>query len=127
VAVSALGDDGCMGTQSDRATVVTPEGRRHLPQAPLGTIDGVMNTVLWTDGTSMTGVLDVAAGHRLGEHRHRRHLHHMWVLAGEAVIAGDRVGPGTFVHIPPGVDHDIDATDSGGVSVYYSYVLLDRD
>jgi uncharacterized RmlC-like cupin family protein len=115
-----------MGNGSGTTTVVTPAQRGNLPQTPLGNLEGVTNTVLWTDGTSMTGVLTVAGGHRLGHHRHRRHLHHMWVLDGEAVITGERVGPGTFVHVPTGVDHDIDATETGGVTVYYSYVLLDQ-
>ena len=116
-----------MAKGSDHATVVTPARMRDLPRTPLGNLEGVTNSVLWTDGTSMTGVLTVAGGQRLGHHEHRRHLHHMWVVDGEAVIAGERVGPGTFVHVPVGVGHDIDATDTGGVTVYYSYVLLDRD
>lgn len=94
-----------------------------LPTEQLGDIAGVDSVTLWTDGASVTGVLTVAAGCRLGRHAHRTHLHHMWVLHGEAVIADQRLGPGSYVHVPPGIDHDIDASETGGVTVYYAYVL----
>lgn len=103
--------------------VVSPDQIAALPTTQLGTTSGVENTVLWTDGTSTTGLLSVAAGTRLGRHSHRTHHHHMWVLDGEAVIAERSVGPGTYIHIPPQLEHDIDASETNGVTVYYSYVL----
>ena len=94
-----------------------------LPKQQLGEAVGVDNAVLWSDGISTTGLLSVTAGARLGRHTHRTHHHHMWVLEGEAVIADEHVGAGAYVHIPPSVEHDIDATGSRGVTVYYSYAL----
>ena len=112
-----------MNGHSTTHTVLSTEQIAALPRKQLGDADGVDNVVLWTDGTSITGVLSLAAGARLGRHSHRAHHHHMWVLDGEALIADQRVGPGTYVHIPPTLEHDIDATETGGVTVYYSYAL----
>ncbi len=112
-----------MNQQSTMHTVMTPEHIAALPKKQLGDAIGVDNAVLWTDGTSTTGILRVAAGSRLGRHTHRTHHHHMWVLDGEAVIADQLVGVGSYVHVPPMIEHDIDATDTGGVTVYYSYAL----
>jgi quercetin dioxygenase-like cupin family protein len=48
----------------------------------------------------------------------------MWVLDGEALIADRKLGAGSYVHVPAGVDHDIDASATDGVAVYYSYTVL---
>jgi hypothetical protein len=37
------------------------------------------------------------------------------------LIRGEQLGPGAYVHIPSGVQHDIDATDTDGCSVFYLY------
>lgn len=105
---------------------MSPDEIAAVPRKPLGDVVGVENALLWTDGTSVTGILNVDAGARLGRHTHRTHLHHMWVLSGEAVIADTPVGPGSYVQVPPGIEHDIDATDTDGVTVYYAYALPSR-
>ncbi len=102
--------------------VLGPDEVARIKGAPLGSISGVSNVLLHDDATSVTGILTVEEGHRLGSHRHRHHVHHMWVLDGEALIVEHRLGPGSYVHIPIGVEHDIDATDTAGVTVYYTYV-----
>lgn len=95
-----------------------------IPAVPLdASIPGVTHRVLWQDGTSMAGLLTVAAGHRLGTHAHRRNHHHMWVIHGEAEIMGSVVGAGGYVHVPAGVDHDLDARSTGGCTVFYLYLL----
>ena len=95
------------------------------PVEPLGRLPGVTHRVLWHEGESMAGVLTVEGGHRLGAHTHRANRHHMWVLEGRALILGTEVGPGAYVHIPCGVEHDIDATATEGCTVFYVYG--DRD
>lgn len=106
-------------------TVLTPDAINALELEPLGTLEGVTHRVLWRNETSIAGVLTVAAGHRLGTHAHRQNHHHMWVLEGRAMIVGTEVVPGTYVHIPTGVDHDIDATDSDGCTLLYLYIRQD--
>ena len=44
-----------------------------------------------------------------GQHAHRANHHHMWIVDGAAEIVGSLVGPGGYVHIPAGVEHDLDA------------------
>ena len=113
-----------MNQQSTMHTVMSPEQIAALPRKQLGEAVGVDNAVLWTDGTSTNGILSVTAGARLGRHTHRTHHHHMWVLDGAAVIADQHVSAGSYVHVPPEIEHDIDATDTSGVTVYYAYALL---
>lgn len=93
-----------------------------LPLKTLDGISGVTNRVLWQDGTSMAGVLTVEAGHRMGAHAHRANHHHMWVLAGRATILGVEVGTGSYVHVPAGVTHDIDAAATDGCTLFYLYL-----
>jgi quercetin dioxygenase-like cupin family protein len=107
---------------SSGTAVLTADAISALPPVPLGGIEGVSHRVLWQSETSMAGVLTVAAGHRLGTHAHRLNHHHMWVIEGSAVILGKDVGPGSYVHIPGGVEHDIDATASQGCTVFYLYL-----
>ena len=78
--------------------------------------------MIWHSNSSMAGVMSVEGGHRLGTHRHRSNLHHLWVLDGRATILGVEVGPGSYVHVPRGVDHDIDATETRGCTVFYLYL-----
>ena len=44
------------------------------------------------------------------------------MLAGRATILGTAVGPGSYVHVPVGVTHDIDATGSDGCTVFSVYL-----
>jgi quercetin dioxygenase-like cupin family protein len=102
--------------------VLTADAIAALPVEELGALDGATHRVLWRNDTSMAGVLTVAGGHRLGTHSHRLNHHHIWVLDGQAVVLGHVVSPGSYVHIPSGVDHDIDATASAGCTVFYLYL-----
>jgi quercetin dioxygenase-like cupin family protein len=102
--------------------VLTPEAIAALPEVPLGDIEGVTHRVLWRSETSMAGVMTIARGHHLGDHAHRVNHHHMWVLDGHANILGAELGPGSYVHIPSGTHHDIDASATEGCTVYYLYL-----
>jgi quercetin dioxygenase-like cupin family protein len=44
------------------------------------------------------------------------------VLEGRATIVGAELGAGSYVHIPSGVDHDLDATRTNGCTVFYLYL-----
>ena len=93
-----------------------------LSTVPLGDRPGVSRRVLWRDADSEAGVLDLAAGSRLGAHTHRANHHHFWVLSGHARVLGEQVGPDSYVHVPHQVEHDIDATETDGCSVFYLYL-----
>jgi quercetin dioxygenase-like cupin family protein len=109
-------------TETASGTVVTAEAMAALPLVPLGNLPGVLHRVLWQHDGSMAGVLVIDAGCRLGPHRHRTNEHHLWMLEGHAGIVGHDVGPGGYVHVAAGVDHDIDATATNGCTVYYLYI-----
>jgi mannose-6-phosphate isomerase-like protein (cupin superfamily) len=109
-------------TTSPTGTVLTPEAIEQLPLEPLASLPGVTHRVLWRTDDSMAGVMTIAGGHRLGAHAHRENHHHMWVLDGAATILDTAVTPGAYVHIPAGVDHDIDASATDGCTLYYLYL-----
>jgi quercetin dioxygenase-like cupin family protein len=109
-------------TTTQAPIILTPEAISALPFTPLGTLGGVVHRVLWRNESSMAGLLTVEAGQRLGEHTHRFNHHHLWVLEGRATIVGAELGPGSYVHIPSGVNHDIDATATSGCMVFYLYL-----
>lgn len=102
--------------------VLTAEAIAAIPSQPLGNLPGVSHRVVWQAKTSMAGVLTVEAGHRLGTHAHRENHHHIWVLEGRAVILGTDAGPGSYVYVPHGVSHDVDATASEGCTFFYLYL-----
>lgn len=103
------------------ATVLAAANIAALEEQSLGDLTGVGRRIFFRDDTSEAGILRLAGGHRLGSHTHRENQHHMWVLDGEAKIAGSQLGAGSYVHVPAGVEHDIDATDTDGCSVFYIY------
>lgn len=109
-------------TNSAQPIVLQAEAIAALPVRPLGSLGGVTYRVLWSTETSMAGVLTVAAGHRLGSHTHHANHHHIWVLHGRATMLGTSLGPGSYVHVPSGVAHDIDATTTDGCTVFYLYI-----
>ena len=105
---------------------LTPVEIADLPLEPLGPHAGVTHRVLWRNDTSMAGVLNVESGCHLGQHVHRVNHHHMWVLEGRASILGCELEPGSYVHIPSGVEHDIEARTTEGCTVFYLYLRQAR-
>jgi mannose-6-phosphate isomerase-like protein (cupin superfamily) len=109
-------------TSTGRAVVLTAAEIAALPEVPLGNLEGVSHRVLWRNDTSMAGVLTVRGGHRLGAHRHHANHHHLWMLEGRATILGVEIAAGGYVHVPVGIEHDIDATRTEGCTVFYLYL-----
>jgi quercetin dioxygenase-like cupin family protein len=103
-------------------TILTPQAIAQLPVQPLGTDPGVTHRVLWHDQTSMAGLLTVEAGQRLGGHSHRVNHHHMWVTEGHPRILGEDLRPGSYVHIPSHIHHDIEAPADEACTVLYFYL-----
>ena len=103
-------------------TVLDATAIAQLTSEPFGPRPGAAtNTVLWRNGSSMAGLLTVAAGEHLGAHTHHRNHHHLWVVRGAAVVAGAQLEGGGYAHVPAGVEHDIDASDTDGCTVFYIY------
>jgi mannose-6-phosphate isomerase-like protein (cupin superfamily) len=105
------------------ASVLNADDIAALPEVPLSSsIEGVTHRVLWQTGESMAGVMTVAAGHHLGGHVHRRNEHHLWILEGEIDVVGSRAAAGGYVHVPAGLEHDLDATATSGCTLFYLYL-----
>jgi hypothetical protein len=111
-----------MFTGTGGAVVRTAAEIAELAEEPLGNLEGVSHRVLWRSEASMAGVLTVRGGHQLGTHRHHANHHHLWMLEGRATILGVEVAAGGYVHVPVGIEHDIDATHTDGCTVYYLYL-----
>jgi len=102
--------------------VLTDEDIDAIPPVQLGPSPGVTHRVLWCNEHATAGVLTVQAGARLGVHVHGATDHHLWVLQGHATILGRRLGPGSYAYEPSHVQHDIDASDTDGCTVFYLYL-----
>jgi anti-sigma factor ChrR (cupin superfamily) len=107
---------------SSEPVILTPVEIAELPLEPLGRLVGVTHRVLWRNDTSMAGVLTVEAGKRLGAHTHRQNHHHIWVLDGEPRVLGRQLAPGSYVYVPSGVTHDIEAPSDRPCTVLYMYL-----
>lgn len=126
LAAGVAGPHAGIMTQA-HAITLAPQEIDALPWGRLGDRVGVALQVLWTDGTSQTGILRVDAGQCLGRHAHRRHDHDYWLIDGHADVLGRWLGAGSYVHIPAGVEHDVDATETEGCTLYYAYRLGEHD
>jgi mannose-6-phosphate isomerase-like protein (cupin superfamily) len=104
------------------ATVVTPAAVARQAWHHLESFDGVDYKLLWRSGKSVAGLMRVAPGSEVSPHAHVLSHHHLWVLEGEADMVGERVGPGTYVHIPAGVEHGITGVGPEGCTVVYLYL-----
>lgn len=86
---------------------------------------GVRNKILWQSGDVVLGVMRIDAGHENPVHTHHGAHHHLLIIDGECTILGKRVGPESYIYIPPGVPHG--ATDVGpeGCTFFYTYRPLE--
>ncbi len=100
----------------DRSVLLDAEAIAGLPrrtQSP-----GVTTAMLWRRADSHAGVLWLEPGARLGAHTHRRHVHHVWVVEGEMHCLGRDLGPGSYVYVPLGIEHDSLAGPDGAAFFY---------
>lgn len=111
-----------MHVQTDGPVLVPAELLSGVDAVPLGTGGGAEHRCVWSDGRSSAGVMHIDAGHHLGEHAHRRHHHHIWVVDGRTRVLGQDLGPGSYAHIPAGVAHDFEAAGEHGCTVFYLYL-----
>lgn len=110
-----------MGTQMD-PVIVPSEALAAIDEQPLGAHGGATHRCTWTDGSSSAGVMRIEPGEHLGEHTHRRHHHHVWVVAGRTRVLGEELGAGSYAHIPAGVAHDFEAVGDEPCTVHYLYL-----
>ena len=93
-----------------------------LPAKRLRGMEPTPSKLLWRSGDSVAGIMYVEPGQHLTLHRHRYAHHHAWVVEGRCEILGQALGAGSYVHIPPGVDHDVVAVGPEGATIFYLYI-----
>lgn len=104
------------------ATFVTRAAAEALAWHPLEPYAGVDYKLLWRSGKSVAGLMRIAPGGEVAQHAHVRSHHHLWVIDGTADMLGERAGPGTYVHVPAGVQHGISGVGEGGCTLLYLYL-----
>lgn len=104
------------------ATLVTRAASDALAWHPLDPFDRVDSKLLWRSGKSVAGIMRVRPGGSVSPHTHQRSHHHMWVVEGNAEMLGERVGPGTYLHVPAGVEHGISHPGDEGCTFLYLYL-----
>lgn len=87
---------------------------------------GVHMKTLWRSGDTTLGIMRVDPGHENPEHAHHAAHHHILVLDGECTMLGKRVGPGSYVYIPPTVPHAVTEVGPQGCTFFYTYRPLER-
>jgi quercetin dioxygenase-like cupin family protein len=111
--------DELLRADSEAATVVMPaRAIEDLPWVPLGSDPGAEHRVLWRSGDSHCGVLRIEAGGAIPAHVHHDAHHHVWVIEGHVETLGQRLGPGSYIHIPEGVAHTITAGPGPATMLY---------
>jgi quercetin dioxygenase-like cupin family protein len=83
---------------------------------------GVTYTILWRQGRDAAGVMWLEADAEVPEHRHDDAEHHVWLSEGRAHVDGRVVGPGSYWHVPAGVDHSVSAVRTDGATLFYLYL-----
>ena len=104
------------------ATLVTRAAADALAWHPLEEYEGVDYKLLWRSGGSVAGLMRIAPGGLVTPHAHVRSHHHLWVTDGTVEVLDEQVGPGTYVHIPAGVDHSIRAVGDRACTMLYFYL-----
>ncbi len=110
------------GAMAPHATLVTAAAGDALPWQPLNPYDGVDYKLLWRSGSSVAGLMRIAPSAMVTPHAHVASQHHMWVVDGSVEMLHEVVGPGTYVHIPAGVDHSLRAVGDRPATVLYLYL-----
>lgn len=87
---------------------------------------GVFRKTLWQSGDVTLGLMKVDEGHVNPEHSHHAAHHHILVLSGESTMVGKRVGPGSYVYIPPTVPHAVTDVSADGCTFFYTYRPLEH-
>ena len=108
-----------------RVLVLTAPTLDQMPWEDLHGLPGVTHKVLWQSGTVVIGLIRVEAGNTKPEHVHHSAHHHMFITRGTCEMLGERVDEGSYVYVPPGVVHAVDAVGPEGVEFFYTYRPLE--
>ena len=107
--------------------VLTAEDIDILPTIALHAVGtGVSHRVLWETNDAVGGLMRIHAGGRVDPHIHEHATHDIWIVEGSCETLGRHLPAGSYVHVPPGVEHAIDA-GTVGCTLLYLYRRTDED
>jgi quercetin dioxygenase-like cupin family protein len=95
-------------------TLVSPEDFAHRPSQPVPGCDGVSSTVLWRDAGGVAALIVYQPLAHTPGPPHARAAQHIWVASGQALIDGQWLPAGSYVHVPAGAVHPIAAGGADG-------------
>lgn len=111
-----------MKAQEEFPILLDADSIMQLPDRRLPGMEAAPSKLLWRSGDSVASLTSVEPGATLTLHRQRYAQHHAWVLEGSCTIMGRILGPGAYVHIPPGAGHDVVVAGPEGATIYYVFV-----
>lgn len=85
-----------------------------MPWEPVEHCPGVSMKVLWRFDDYVNSLLRAEPGAAIAGRPHLAAHHHVWLVSGEATIGGRRLTAGSYLHIPPGVVHELQAAGPDG-------------
>jgi mannose-6-phosphate isomerase-like protein (cupin superfamily) len=114
--------------RDDLGTLIARSGQdiEAMPWEEIPTLAGVYQKILWQSGDVTLGLMRVDEGRENPEHVHHAAHHHILVLDGECTMVGKRLGPGSYVYIPPTVAHAVTDVGVGGCTFFYTYRPLEK-
>jgi hypothetical protein len=97
----------------DIFTTLDPGEVEQLAWTPVTDCPGVRAKELWRSDGMVHALIAYDAGATTPGHPHLGAHHHIWVVSGEASVAGRRLTAGSYAHIPPGAVHPIAGGPAG--------------
>jgi quercetin dioxygenase-like cupin family protein len=103
-----------MEATRDRLLTLSVADIDQLPWREVTGCPGVRAKELWHHGALVHALIAYAPGASTPGIPHPHADHYIWVVSGEAKVAGDRITAGSYLHVPPGVAHPIGDIGDGG-------------
>jgi quercetin dioxygenase-like cupin family protein len=88
-----------------------------LPWEAVPECPGVHQKTLWRFGDFVQALVRYQPGSSTPGAPHLAAHHHIWVVSGAATMAGRRLVAGSYMHVPPGVLHTVEAVGSDGFTI----------
>lgn len=103
-------------------TVLSPTDIDAVGWQPVVDCPGVRVKELWRSGDLVQALIWLEPGARTPGQPHLAATHHLWIVSGEASIAGRTLPAGSYVHVPAGAAHPIVGRGARGCTVLQLHV-----
>jgi len=115
------------GTRDDLGRLLVQHARdiESTPWENLRELPGVWQKILWRSGDVTIGLIRVDAGAEKPPHVHHGAHHHIWLVSGSATMVGEHLDEGSYIYIPPGVEHEVVDVGPDGCVFFYTYRPLE--